>query len=118
VVDDKDPYYKQIPKNEFENVWSNYLQVFNHEWSYTKNTLQIGTEIEGYIECFFPQGVIVNLNTYNAVGVANYDECKKKTPAEWLYPRHIVKAIVLDYDEINQWVVLDKPTIFENQYLE
>lgn len=113
---DTDLQYNRITKNEFEKVWSNYLQAFTNEWNHTKTVLPIGREVEGYIECFFPQGVIVNIFKYNAVGVADYHECRENTPLDWLYPRHIVRAIVKEYDELNQWVVLNKPKILKIQH--
>ncbi|NOU99455.1 hypothetical protein [Paenibacillus planticolens] len=117
-IDDNDPHYIRITEDEFEKVWSNYLKAFNDDWKHTKTALPIGKEIEGYIECFLPHGVIVNIFKYNAIGVADYHECSQNTPKEWLCPRHVVRAIVKDYDELNQWVVLDKPKILKILHAE
>jgi hypothetical protein len=32
-----------------------------------------------------------------------------------MYPGHKVTAVVKTYDELNQWLVLDSPTVHEEQ---
>ncbi|AWB46545.1 hypothetical protein DCC85_21820 [Paenibacillus sp. CAA11] len=117
-IDANQPYYTHITKHEFEEVWSGQLKQYEQEWQRAKEALPIGTAVEGYIEVFYPQGIIVHILTHPAVGVTDYAVCKEQTPPAWMYPRHKIKAMVRGYDEVNQWIVLEKASVLESQYLE
>ncbi|WP_025682805.1 hypothetical protein [Paenibacillus maysiensis] len=117
-IDDTEPYYTKITKEEFEEVWSNYLQAFNKEWHQVKTVLPVGTKVEGYIEAFFPQGTLIHIFQHDAVGLADARLYGEKTPSEWMYPKHEITAIVKGYDELNQWVILDQTQVLKTQYVD
>ncbi|MGP0576883.1 hypothetical protein ACTP13_07680 [Paenibacillus peoriae] len=116
AIDDTEPYYTQITKKEFEEIWSNYLHTFNQEWHQIKNALPVGTKVKGYIEAFFPHGTIIHIFQHHAVGLSDTRTYEEKTPSEWMYPKHEVTAIVKGYDEVNQWVILDQTQVFKHQF--
>ncbi|NEW08360.1 hypothetical protein GK047_20385 [Paenibacillus sp. SYP-B3998] len=106
-LDNKNSVYLEITKDTFEQIWSDLLQCNILEWERIKSLLVIGTEVDGVIEVFYPQGVIINLNKLNAMGIADYSECKSSTSPENLYPGYSVKARVKAFDEVNQWIILE-----------
>ena len=107
----RDDEAKIITKQEFDGVWSSHLMRHQVKWNNTKQKYPTGTEITGYIQIFYPQGVIVNLDEHS-LGVANYAECRASAKPEWMYPGYRVAAIVADYDELNHWLVLEKPNVY------
>jgi hypothetical protein len=48
-----------ISKQEFEEIWHKHLKQRQDLWEWTKAAHQVGSTVQGYIETFFPQGVIV-----------------------------------------------------------
>ncbi|WP_240416787.1 hypothetical protein [Paenibacillus periandrae] len=109
------PPYLLISKNEFDKIWNESLQALIIEWNRIKRELRIGTEIEGYLEIFYPQGLIINLFKHDAIGIVNYGVIENITPSQWLYPKHLIKGTVLGYDEINYWIELGNIEVFEKQ---
>ena len=99
-----------ITQSEFESIWQAHLKKHEPEWIAAKNAYPVGIPVKGYIQIFYPQGVIVNLGR-NVLGVADYKACKSSTSPEFLYTRHIVTAVVSGYDETNHWIVLDSPQV-------
>jgi hypothetical protein len=99
-----------ITKDEFEDVWSAHLKIYEARWSQIKQTYPVGTTLQGLIHIFFPQGVIVNLGN-NVLGVADYKACLASTKREFMYTRNKITAVVAGYDEENQWLILDSPQV-------
>lgn len=102
---------EEITKREFDEVWATHLINYQVQWNDTKQNNTIGSKVTGYIQIFYPQGVIVNLGEHS-LGIANYSECRASAKPEWMYPSYKVTAIVADYDELNQWLVLEKPKVY------
>lgn len=101
-----------ISKEEFDLVWSRHLEAHREEWERAKDRYPIGTPVEGVLKVFFPQGVIVELEQ-TVHGVAEYQACRDSTPPMNLYPGHEVTGVVKGYDEINQWIILNRPQVGE-----
>lgn len=99
-----------ISKEEFDYIWNAHLATRQAEWISVKSRFPVTANISGFIQIFYPQGVIVNLDE-NALGVADYAACKASTRPENMYTRHKVTAVVKGYDEENQWVVLESPQV-------
>ncbi len=112
----QESYYKEISQAEFEQLWHEQLKLGMEYWYRTKSLFPVGTRVEGYIEAFFPQGTLINLQEPQAVGITDTSALKTITPAEWLYPRYRVIAEVSGYDEINQWVLLTPAEVMGSQY--
>src|SRR5262245_59452882 len=49
-----------ITKKEFDDVWNSHLVSHQIEWNDTKLKYPKGIEVAGYIQIFYPQGVIIN----------------------------------------------------------
>jgi hypothetical protein len=103
----------EITKQEFDAVWNSHLMDHQDQWHQTKQRYPRGTEVTGYIQTFYPQGVIVNLGE-NDLGIADYVECRNSAKPEWMYPGYRVTAIVADYDEQNHWLVLERPKVYNH----
>ncbi len=101
----------EISENQFYSVWNNYKDELIDKWNITKEKFRIGDEIEGIIEVFYPQGVIVNI-AQGVVGIADYDQCRNSTKPENLYPQHKILGKVIGYDNINMWLVIIDPKVF------
>ncbi|UQZ36979.1 hypothetical protein C2I18_27670 [Paenibacillus sp. PK3_47] len=114
-LDEQEPYYIEISPEEFEKLWHNQLQLCMESWERTKSLFPVGFQAEGYIEAFFPQGTLINLQDSQAVGITDTFVLKSKTPAEWMYPRHRVTAEVSGYNEVNQWVILNRAEVKGSQ---
>ncbi|MDO7907760.1 hypothetical protein Q5741_15215 [Paenibacillus sp. JX-17] len=114
----EEPYYEEISREEFEGMWHRQLQKHGSQWKEIQKKFPVGTAVEGYIECFYPQGTLVNLLEEGAVGLANTSSLSASASEAWMYPRHIVQAEVTGYDEVNHWVLLDHAQILKNQYEE
>src|SRR5574341_1040807 len=102
---------QEISRKEFDDVWNAHLVHHQVQWETTKQKYMIGMEVTGYIQIFYPQGVIINLGE-DSLAVANYAACKASARPEWMYPGYRVTAIVADYDELNHWLVLEKPKVY------
>jgi hypothetical protein len=101
-----------ISSKEFYEIWSAYKRKCQNEWDNIKQTYRVGAKVNGNIECFYPQGVIVSIDV-NAVAIAGYNECKNSTTPEKLYPKHKIEAIVNGYDEENMWLILEKSKVVD-----
>ncbi|MNO48386.1 hypothetical protein D3C76_387200 [compost metagenome] len=115
-LDVHESYYKEISQAEFEELWHEQLQLGMENWHRTQSLFPVGTRVEGYIEAFFPQGTLINLQEPQAVGITDTSALESETPAEWLYPRYRVNAEVSGYDEVNQWVLLTRAEVMGRQY--
>jgi hypothetical protein len=104
------PEVTRISKEEFDNVWSMNLSSRSRAWLETKAKYVLRARVSGYIEIFFPQGVIVDLGN-DALGVADWQAWQASTKPEFMSTGYKVTAVVSGYDEENQWVVLDSPQV-------
>ena len=103
---------EEISPSEFEAIWKICLSRHASEWQTSKIAYPKETPVSGWIEIFFPQGVIVNLGD-GTLGVADYAACRSSAKAEWMYTGHKITAIVVGYDETNHWLLLDHPQVYE-----
>ena len=99
-----------ITKQEFEAVWQAHATLRQNEWNNAKQIYSLGMAIHGYLEIFYPQGVIVNLGN-NVLGVADYNACRASTEPQFMNTRQKITATVTGYDEENQWVILGSPQV-------
>src|SRR5262245_20298032 len=58
-----------ITKDEFDHVWTEHLISREAQWAASKRNSPVGNPVTGYIERFYPQGVIVDLGG-DVLGVA------------------------------------------------
>lgn len=100
-----------ITKQEFDDIWNAHLVRRQTIWDQVKQVYPVGLNVQGAILIFFPQGAIVDLGG-DAIGVADYNACRASTKPEFMYTRHKITAVVKDYDEVNQWVILDSPHVY------
>lgn len=100
---------------EFEKVWSASLKSTGELWQRQKSLHPVGQRVEGAIEAFFPQGTLITLANTGAVGLADTGELELTGKPQWMYPRHVVQAVVKRYDEVNQWIVLDQAAVLERR---
>lgn len=105
---------EEISQTEFETIWNSHLANHQAQWNKSKQLLAIGTAVQGYIQIFYPQGVIVNLDN-DILGVADYLTCEISAQPQWMYPGYKVTAIVAGYDEANHWLLLDKPQVYSER---
>ncbi len=111
------PSLQRISKNEFDRVWNIVNNNQLPEWIKLKEVLPLGTKIDGYIEVFYPQGVIVSIPGYEALGVANFEECAANSQKRNMHKDLIIKAEVIGYDKVNYWVILGNPEVLDKEYL-
>ncbi|KWX77763.1 hypothetical protein [Paenibacillus jilunlii] len=110
------PELKRIPKETFEKVWSIVNKDQQTIWHKQKELLTLGEKIVGYIEVFYPQGVIVSIPDNDALGVANYEECAENSQKRNMHKGLLVNAEIIGYDEINYWFILGDPKVFDCRY--
>lgn len=108
ISEDED-YVDRMTKEEFDEVWNAHLENYRPRWEKAKALYPVGTHVTGALKIFFPQGAIVKLK--NALGVADYRQCRESTQPENMYPSHRITAVVEGYDEINQWIILGSPQV-------
>ncbi len=106
-----------ISKEEFEVIWNRNNEAYSELWKGIKNRYKINDNVDGYIEVFYPQGVIISVDEVT-LGIANYNECREGTMLENLYPNHLVDARVIGYDEVNMWLILDNPKVHKEEFNE
>lgn len=104
----------EISPTEFETIWNTHLAKHYPQWQVHKRTYPVGAAVQGWIEIFYPQGVIVYLND-GTRGVADCAACKASSAPEWMYPGYKVTSIVNGYDEVNHWLVLERPKVHGEQ---
>src|SRR5699024_9501655 len=101
----------EINEKQFYCIWNKYRDGLIDNWNLTKERFPIGSEIEGIVEAFYPQGIIVNISQ-NVIGIADYFKSKDSTKPENLYPQHKIIGKVVEYDEENMWLVIDNTRVF------
>lgn len=104
----------EISKAEFDAVWNEHLVKHQAQWEARKRAYPRGAHVTGYIQIFYPQGVIINLGD-GTLAVADHAACHALTPNEWMYTGHKVTGTVRDYDEVNHWLILDNPRVYDEQ---
>ncbi|OZB98288.1 hypothetical protein [Paenibacillus sp. XY044] len=114
-IETSEPGLIPITQEEFEEAWSASLHTRNAQWQSLKSLHPPGLKIEGSIEAFFPQGTLVTLTDTGAVGLADTRELELSGQPAWMYPGHVVQAVVKGYDEANQWIVLDQAAVLERR---
>lgn len=101
----------EISEEQFYGIWNKCRDGLINKWNLIKVKFPIGLEVEGKIEVFYPQGVIVNIFE-NVIGVSDYTKCKDSTIPENLYPHRKITGKVNGYDEENMWLIIDNPKVF------
>lgn len=96
----------EISKQEFEAKWQKDNQLNMDNWELTKKNKNIGTVVEGTIECIYPQGIILNLLD-EIYGVVDYDKCYEKSGSDKINVMNKVRGVVSGFDENNLWVIID-----------
>jgi hypothetical protein len=104
----------EITKKEFNAIWKEYISHHVEDWIEAKSLFSIGDVVEGLIKIFFPQGVIVQLQS-NFWGIADYDACLESTSIENMQTKHRISGIVSGYDDENLWILLKDPQVFDDQ---
>jgi len=95
----------EIEKATFDDVWNRSVQPYLAGWNELRSRIKTGDKIPGKIICFYPQGVVLNIEQ-RFYGVADYDECKGYLGAEKMYPGQHVELVLEGYDDVNMWVKL------------
>ncbi|MEM1320997.1 MAG: hypothetical protein AAGG75_12160 [Bacteroidota bacterium] len=98
--------FQVIPKSVFDMTWSNALKLCSEDWSKHKKEIAKKNQIfKGYIVCFYPQGVIVNIG-FKYFGIIDYERCLEVVGKHQMYPGHHFKCEVADFDDENMWFQL------------
>ncbi|GIK62640.1 MAG: hypothetical protein BroJett018_04340 [Chloroflexota bacterium] len=105
------PEIAEITKQEFDEIWNTHLTTRQEIWNQVKQSYPIGMAVQGMILLFFPQGTIVDLGG-DAIGVADYEACRASNESKYLGSRQKITAVVKDYDETYQWIILDSPHVY------
>jgi hypothetical protein len=105
---------QRIDKQEFDQVWQRHLMNNAGRWTITKFVYPVGKKIAGRIAIFYPQGVIVDLGDA-VLGLADYQSCKQSTIPAYMYTGHLITAIISNYEEQNQWLILESPQIYSDR---
>jgi hypothetical protein len=111
IIDDlvKDYFGEYITQNEFNNKWRIALDPFMEKWNIIKEKYIIGNNIKAKINCFYPQGIIIDI-TETFYRISDYNLCKIKYGEKYLYPNNEMDMEVIGHDENNMWIKL-KPLL-------
>lgn len=101
----------EISESKFYSVWNKFREGLIDNWIRTKEKYPVGSIIDGIIEIFYPQGVIIHI-AQDIIGIADYDKCRNSSQPENLYPRHKITGKVVGVDEENMWLIIDNPKVF------
>ena len=101
----------EISEKYFYGVWNAYKNTLINIWNETKERFPLGDEIEGVIEVFYPQGIVITISQ-DVIGITDYNKSSDSTNPKKLYPGHKVIGEVVSYDEENMWLVIDNPRVF------
>ncbi len=113
-----DPELEPIPQATFEAIWDELIKEQLPDWLETKRTFPRGTKVIGYLEVFYPHGVIVSIPDTKALGLAGYDECAAHAGHRSIHKGLLVEATVSGYDEVHFWLLLEEPRVwgFREEY--
>ncbi|MDT8977658.1 hypothetical protein RQP50_15580 [Paenibacillus sp. chi10] len=95
-----------ITKEQFEIEWQQAIEPNLAAWKITKKQYPLGRPVRGEIAMFYPQGAIIRMSD-DAYAVTDYNKLRELTPAQYLYPSYCIEGFVVDYDEINLWLVIE-----------
>lgn len=102
-----------ITKQEFDQIWDQHLEAYRDQWNQAKKNYPVGSSVVGYIERFFPQGVIIYFDDHT-LGVADHEQCRASTKPEFIMSTQIkITGVVIGYDEVNQWIMVGSPQVHE-----
>ncbi|WP_046225501.1 hypothetical protein [Paenibacillus dauci] len=96
---------EDISQEEFEQVWTQAMKPYRKDWNSIKAHYKPGDKVTGVVEVSYPQGIILSLPN-DAFGIVADDECAQFVPVEHRYPGHMLKTVVIGFDEVNGWVEL------------
>ncbi|MGB8454935.1 MAG: hypothetical protein WCD89_21730 [Anaerocolumna sp.] len=91
----------EISMEEFEKKWSIETKPYRNLWEIQKEKYQIGNIVEGEINYFYPQGIIMQIGEVKGIYVD-----KKGNNEHSKYPLDTIKGIVKGYDDKNMWIVI------------
>lgn len=94
-----------IEKSEFESVWKIALKQYRQEWVKIKEVVYPGRILSAKIVCFYPQGVIMDIDA-RFVGILSMDDCKRVFGEDYQYPGNKNEFKVAGFVEEQMWVTL------------
>ena len=100
-----------IKKEEFDEVWNQYMKDYQAEFVRQKEKYPVGTELKGKIMCFYPETVLAECA--DVVFSADYMECRRNNRKNNLYPGKIISGTVSGYDDENCWIEITGSRIYE-----
>ena len=109
-IDLSNEAYIPITQEAFDLIWLENINKNKLKWKNIKDKYKIGEMINGSIEVFYPQGVIISIND-DTIGITDYNECKESHFEGVLSSGRMVRSTVTGYDETNLWVVLGNTKI-------
>jgi ribosomal protein S1 len=98
-------YMSKIDQMSFDAIWQKKQASFKKEWEESKRQWKVGTVIKARIVCFYPQGVILFIDSLFYVLVPSYDALKTKIGLANMYPQQEVYVEVIGFDETNNWLL-------------
>lgn len=114
-VKNEENQIEPITKNEFSEIWQEYLNHHKSKWAKIKKAFPINKPVIGCIRVFFPQGIIVELGE-QVFGVTGFKKAKATVNSEFIMStRYQITGIITGYDENNQWIKLDSPQIYADK---
>jgi hypothetical protein len=96
---------EEVSEIEFESKWQEALKPFRKEWERIKNNYSVGQNIPVEINCFYPQGIILDFGEI-LQGMADYQECVEIYGGAHMYPRKGMKMQIKDFDDKNLQVIM------------
>ncbi|WP_270168595.1 hypothetical protein [Paenibacillus sp. SYP-B4298] len=102
--------YLSIQCTEFDEAWTKANVPFMNDWLETIKSIKDDTEVEGYIEVIYPQGIIINLGN-GKYGITDYEECKRVSDSSNIYTGNRIKGKISGIDNINLWVILKETKV-------
>lgn len=100
----------EIDKQDFENIWQEYLEKHSYQWNSIKKNYTLGTYIEGHVLIFYPQGILILINNM-IIGLIKRSKYNTTTMPHWLDTGHKITAFIYSYDELNHWLILEDPRL-------
>lgn len=97
---------EEIDSTEFEKKWQQALSLYQKEWNIFKEKYIIGQNITTTINCFYPQGIILNIDHEKFHGIADYEKSKIHFGEEKMYPKEQLEMKIESFDHQNMWIVL------------
>lgn len=106
------PFFtEKINQNDFEKLWERSKMPYLSAWNALKQSAVVGSEANGRILCFYPQGIALDMGQ-PFYAIADYQVCKAVFGAENLYPNTVLPLKISGFDQTHFWVQLS--TDFKN----